>query len=69
MKQRPAKKKATFNLDAGLHRRLKVAAAMRGVEMVTLLTDAITLYLEAGENAHQINWSEALKDYLEKKRT
>jgi hypothetical protein len=39
------KKKATFNLDAALHRRLKIAAAATGREMVELVEEAIEAHL------------------------
>lgn len=39
------KKKATFNLDAALHQRLKIAAAMHGREMVDIVQDALQAYL------------------------
>lgn len=40
-----AKKKATFNLDASLHQRLKVAAAIHSREMVDIVEDALLQYL------------------------
>ena len=40
------KKKATFNLDIDLHRRLKVTAAQNDREMVELVEDALTQYLD-----------------------
>jgi predicted transcriptional regulator len=40
-----AKKKATFNLNADLHRRLKVMAALRRREMVELVEEALEGYL------------------------
>ena len=45
---RPAigKKKATFNLDAGLHQRLKVAAAVHRREMVDLVEEALEAHLQ-----------------------
>jgi hypothetical protein len=45
------KKKATFNLDADLHQRLKVAAAVHRREMVDLVEEALTGYLEGLEEA------------------
>lgn len=39
------KKKATFNLDASLHQRLKVAAAVHSREMVDIVEDALLSYL------------------------
>ena len=39
------KKKATFNLDAELHRRLKVAAAIHRREMVEMVEEALEDYL------------------------
>lgn len=39
------KKKATFNLDAALHQRLKIAAAMHSREMVDIVQDALQAYL------------------------
>lgn len=39
------KKKATFNLDASLHQRLKVAAAVHSREMVDIVEDALLKYL------------------------
>jgi|ERR1039457_2882178 glutamate racemase len=39
------KKKATFNLDAGLHQRLKVAAAVHRREMVDLVEEALEAHL------------------------
>lgn len=39
------KKKATFNLDASLHQRLKVAAAVHSREMVDIVEDALLAYL------------------------
>ena len=41
------KKKATFNLDASLHQRLKIAAAMHSREMVDIVQDALQAYLPA----------------------
>jgi hypothetical protein len=41
------KKKATFNLDAALHQRLKIAAAMHSREMVDIVQDALQAYLPA----------------------
>lgn len=41
----PIKKKATFNLDAALHQRLKIAAAMHSREMVDIVQDALQAYL------------------------
>jgi hypothetical protein len=41
----PTKKKATFNLDADLHQRLKVAAAMNRREMVDIVEEALVAYL------------------------
>lgn len=41
----PLKKKATFNLDAALHQRLKIAAAVHGREMVDIVEDALQTYL------------------------
>jgi hypothetical protein len=38
-------KKATFNLNAALHQRLKVAAAVHGREMVELVTEALEEHL------------------------
>jgi len=48
---RPAgpKKKATFNLDANLHQRLKVAAALHRRQMTDLVEDALRLRLGALE--------------------
>ena len=43
----PPKKKATFNLDAALHQRLKIAAAMHSREMVDIVQDALQAYLPA----------------------
>jgi hypothetical protein len=40
------KKKATFNLDAGLHYRLKVAAAQNQREMVDLVEEALKSLLD-----------------------
>ncbi len=40
------KKKATFNLDAALHYRLKVAAAQNQREMVDLVEEALKSLLE-----------------------
>lgn len=40
------KTKATFNLDEGLHTRLKVRSALEKRDMVQVVTDAITEYLE-----------------------
>lgn len=44
---RPAavKKKATFNLDPGLHQRLKVAAALHRREMGGLVEEALRRHL------------------------
>lgn len=44
---RPAapRKKATFNLDASLHQRLKVAAARHRREMGDLVTEALRRHL------------------------
>ncbi len=42
-----AKKKATFNIDASLHLRLKVAAAIHSREMVDIVEDALLAYLPA----------------------
>lgn len=42
-----AKKKATFNIDASLHLRLKVAAAVHSREMVDIVEDALLAYLPA----------------------
>ena len=42
----PQKKKATFNLDARLHQRLKVIAAMHSREMVDIVEDALQKYLQ-----------------------
>jgi predicted HicB family RNase H-like nuclease len=39
------RKKATFNLDADLHQRLKVHAAVQGREMVSLVEEALKTYL------------------------
>ena len=41
------KKKATFNIDATLHQRLKIAAAMHNREMVDIVEDALQKYLPA----------------------
>lgn len=41
-----AKKKATFNLDADLHHRLKVAAATHRREMVDMVEEAVRAYLD-----------------------
>ena len=41
----PIKKKATFNLDAALHQRLKIAAAIHSREMVDIVQDALQAYL------------------------
>lgn len=41
-----AKKKATFNLDADLHHRLKIAAATHRREMVDMVEEAVRGYLE-----------------------
>lgn len=41
------KKKATFNIDASLHQRLKVAAAVHSREMVDIVEDALLAYLPA----------------------
>jgi len=43
------KKKATFNLDARLHQRLKVAAALHSREMVDIVEDALQTYLQSLE--------------------
>lgn len=40
------KKKATFNMDAELHHRLKVAAAVHRREMVEMVEEALGAYLE-----------------------
>lgn len=42
-------KKATFNLDARLHQRLKVAAALHRRQMTELVEDALRLHLGALE--------------------
>jgi predicted DNA-binding protein len=39
------KKKATFNLTAALHQRLKIAAAMTGREMVAIVEEALEAQL------------------------
>jgi hypothetical protein len=39
------KKKATFNLNADLHQRLKVAAAVHRREMVDIVEEAVGRYL------------------------
>ncbi len=44
------KKKATFNLDAELHYRLKVAAAQNQREMVDLVEEALESLLARLEN-------------------
>ena len=45
----PLKKKATFNLNASLHQKLKIAAAVHRREMVDIVEDAIQAYLPALE--------------------
>lgn len=45
----PLKKKATFNLNAKLHQKLKIAAAVHRREMVDIVEDAIQAYLPALE--------------------
>jgi hypothetical protein len=47
------KKKATFNLDAGLHHRLKVAAAVHRREMVDLVEEALEAHLRELEGNKQ----------------
>jgi predicted DNA-binding protein len=39
------KKKATFNLTAALHQRLKIAAAVTGREMVEIVEEALETQL------------------------
>ena len=39
------RKKATFNLEAGLHQRLKVAAALHRREMASLVDEALRRHL------------------------
>jgi plasmid stability protein len=46
-------KKATFNLNAALHQRLKVAAAVHGREMVEPVTEALEEHLGRLENARK----------------
>ena len=41
------RKKATFNLPADLHKRLKVAAADHELEMVEIVKEALEMYLKA----------------------
>jgi hypothetical protein len=49
-----SRKKATFNLDASLHQRLKIAAALHSREMVDIVEDALLAYLPAlDHNAFQ----------------
>ena len=45
-----AKKKATFNIAAALHRRLKVAAALHNREMVDLVEEALNEFLKRLEH-------------------
>ena len=40
-----ARKKATFNLTAALHQRLKIAAAVTGREMVEIVEEALETQL------------------------
>ncbi len=40
-----SRKKATFNLPLGLHRRLKIQAAVEGREMVDMVAEAVEAYL------------------------
>ena len=40
-----AKKKATFNLKAALHQRLKIAAAVSGREMGDIVEEALETHL------------------------
>jgi len=40
-----ARQKATFNLDAGLHQRLKVTAALERRQMVELVEEALHQHL------------------------
>lgn len=40
------KKKATFNLDAALHKRLKITAAQQEREMVEIVEEALTGHLQ-----------------------
>jgi len=41
-----AKKKATFNLNAALHQRLKIAAAVSGREMGDIVEEALETHLD-----------------------
>jgi hypothetical protein len=41
----PEKKKATFELDADLHKRLKMYSAQEGKKMVDVVEEALTEYL------------------------
>ena len=43
-------KKATFNLTAALHQRLKIAAAVNGREMVELVSEALEEHLNRLED-------------------
>ena len=45
-KAQTAKKKATFNMDASLHQRLKITAATTGREMVDIVQEALEAYLK-----------------------
>jgi predicted HicB family RNase H-like nuclease len=42
---RPPTRKATFNLDAKLHQRLKIRAAEEGRGMIELVEEALRKYL------------------------
>jgi predicted DNA-binding protein len=43
------KKKATFNLDAGLHKRLKITVAQQEREMVEIVEEALEGHLREME--------------------
>jgi hypothetical protein len=49
------KKKATFNLDIALHKRLKIAAATNGCEMVEIVQEALESHLQKLEELSRGN--------------
>jgi hypothetical protein len=49
------KKKATFNLDTALHKRLKIAAATSGREMVEIVQEALEVHLQKIEKLSRGN--------------